>query len=82
MLDSTLSEEQFSVREPAHDFAATEICRNGLASLDYSMEPIQFAVPMPMHARRFAADTAMKVAINAVRAHGGYGFGKKYQPRS
>jgi acyl-CoA dehydrogenase len=30
------------------------------------------------HAKRFAADTAMEVAIDAVQVHGGYGFIKDY----
>ena len=30
------------------------------------------------HAKRFAADTAMKVATDAVQIYGGYGFIKEY----
>jgi acyl-CoA dehydrogenase len=30
------------------------------------------------HAKRFAADTAMKVATDAVQVYGGYGFIKDY----
>jgi acyl-CoA dehydrogenase len=30
------------------------------------------------HAKRFAADTAMKVATDAVQVYGGYGFIKEY----
>ena len=29
-------------------------------------------------AKRFAADTAMKTATNAVQVHGGYGFSTEY----
>jgi acyl-CoA dehydrogenase len=31
------------------------------------------------HAKRFAADTAMEVAVDAVQVHGGYGFVKEYR---
>ena len=30
------------------------------------------------HAKRFAADTAMKTAVDAVQVYGGYGFIKEY----
>ena len=30
------------------------------------------------HAKRFAADTAMKIATDAVQVYGGYGFIKEY----
>jgi acyl-CoA dehydrogenase len=30
------------------------------------------------HAKRFAADSAMEVALDAVQVHGGYGFIKDY----
>ncbi len=34
------------------------------------------------HAKRFAADSAMEVAVDAVQVYGGYGFMREYQSRS
>ena len=34
------------------------------------------------HAKRFAADSAMEITVDAVQVYGGYGFIKEYPSRS
>jgi acyl-CoA dehydrogenase len=38
----------------------------------------QRATLQSSHAKRFAADTCMETALNAVQVHGGYGYTKEY----
>jgi alkylation response protein AidB-like acyl-CoA dehydrogenase len=81
MVDFTLTEQQRNICELAHDFAEKEIRP---VAWEYDRSPRcsltgGSATPsQSSHAKRFAADTAMKVATDAVQIYGGYGFIKDY----
>jgi acyl-CoA dehydrogenase len=66
---------QFMIADMATDIEAARLLAWKSAVL---LDQGQRNTLLSSHAKRFAADTAMKVATDAVQVYGGYGFIKDY----
>jgi acyl-CoA dehydrogenase len=66
---------QFMLADMATEIEAARLLAWKAAALLDCGEPVTL---LASHAKRFAADTAMKVTTDAVQVYGGYGFIKDY----
>ena len=66
---------QFIIADMATDVEASRLLTHKSAVM---LDQGQRNTLLSSHAKRFAADTAMKVATDAVQVYGGYGFIKEY----